>query len=71
MKQVVLKIPDSKYLAFINFVKSKFSDIQIKEKDDNEYIVKEESNDETLFLSEKTLSEDWLSGEDSRWDKVL
>ncbi len=32
MKQVILNIPDNKYLAFISFVKSKFADIQIKEK---------------------------------------
>jgi hypothetical protein len=32
MKKVVLNIPDNKYLAFINHVRSKFTDIQIKEK---------------------------------------
>lgn len=29
MKQVVINIPDNKYLDFINHIRSKFSDIQI------------------------------------------
>jgi hypothetical protein len=32
MKQVVLNIPDNKYHAFINFIKRKITDIQIREK---------------------------------------
>ena len=72
MKQVVLNIPDNKYLDFINHLKSKFADIQIKEnktKDIN--LIEEDSFYETMLLSEKSLAEDWLSGEDERWDEVL
>ena len=61
MKQVVLNIPDNKYLAFINHVKSKFTYIQIEE----------DSTYETMLLSEKSLAEDWLSDEDNKWDEVL
>ncbi len=72
MKRVVLNIPDNKYLAFINYIKSKFTDIQIEDKnvktkkgtDDN-------SSYEIMLLSEKSLAEDWLSDEDCRWDEVL
>ncbi|MFP4026140.1 MAG: hypothetical protein ACLFVR_16585 [Thiohalospira sp.] len=72
MKQVVLNIPDNKYLAFISHVKSKFSDIQIKEKKSNtKDITEEDSTYETMLLSEKSLAEDWLSDEDNRWDEVL
>jgi len=72
MKQVVLNIPDNKYIAFINHVKSKFADIQIKEKKSKiKEVVKEDSAYETMLLSEKSLAEDWLSDEDNRWDKVL
>jgi hypothetical protein len=74
MKQVVLNIPDSKYLAFINHVKSKFADIQIKEKKSRakeEITEEEDSPYETMLLSENSLAEDWLSDEDNRWDEVL
>jgi hypothetical protein len=73
MKQVVLNIPDNKYLAFINHIKSKFADIQIKEKKSKtkEEVTEEDSTYETMLLSEKSLAEDWLSDEDNRWDEVL
>jgi len=31
----------------------------------------EDDSHDTLLLSEKSLAEDWLSKEDSRWDKLL
>ncbi len=73
MKQVILSIPDNKYLAFINHVRSKFTDIQIKEKKSKakENIIEKDSTYETMLLSEKSLAEDWLSDEDNRWDEVL
>ena len=72
MKQVVLNIPDNKYLAFIKHIKSKFADIQIKEKKSiAKNVIKEDSTYETMLLSEKSLSEDWLADEDNRWDEVL
>ena len=71
MKQVILNIPDNKYLAFISHIKSKFADIQIKEKKTNKDGTEEDSTYETMLLSEKNLAEDWLSDEDNRWDEVL
>lgn len=73
MRQVVLNIPDNKYLAFIKHMKSKFADIQIKEKKSkvNEDMIIEDSDYEIMVLSEKSLAEDWLSDEDKRWDDVL
>ena len=72
MKQVVLHIPDNMYLAFINHVRSKFADIQIKEKKSKaQGVIEEDSTYETMLLSEKSLAEDWLSDEDNRWDEVL
>jgi predicted transport protein len=73
MRQIVLNIPDNKYLAFIKHIKSKFADIQIKEKKlkVNEDMIKEDSDYEIMVLSEKSLAEDWLSDEDKRWDNVL
>jgi hypothetical protein len=72
MKQVVLNIPDNKYLAFIDHVRSKFADIQIKEKKSKiKEGIKKDSTWETMILSEKSLSEDWLADEDNRWDEVL
>lgn len=72
MKQLVINIPDHKYLAFIKHVKSKFSDIQIKEKKSKyKDIPEEDSTYETMLLSENSLAEDWLSDEDNRWDEVL
>ena len=72
MKQVVLNIPDNKYLAFIDHVRSKFTDIQIKEKKSKiKGGIKKDSTWETMILSEKSLSEDWLADEDNRWDEVL
>ena len=73
MKKVILNVPDNKYLAFIRLLKSKFADIQIKEKksktlkDINEY----DDAYEIMLLSEENLAEDWLSDEDNRWDEVL
>lgn len=73
MKQVVLNIPDNKYLDFISHVKSKFADIQIREKKSKtkENIIEEDSTFETMLLSENSLAKDWLSEEDNRWDEVL
>jgi hypothetical protein len=72
MKQVILNIPDNKYLAFISHIKSKFADIQIKEKNSKTIdVIQEDSTYETMLLSEKGLAEDWLSDEDNRWDEVL
>jgi hypothetical protein len=72
MKQVVLNIPDNKYLAFISHIKSKFADIQIKEKKSKtKEVIEEDSTYETMLLSEKNLAKDWLSDEDNRWDEVL
>ena len=72
MKQIVIDIPDNKYLDFINFIKGKFTDIQIKENKPKIKEVNEEgSTYETMLLSEKSLAEDWLSDEDNRWDDVL
>lgn len=72
MKQVVLNIPDNKYLAFISHIKSKFVDIQIKERKlTSKEAIEEENTYETMLLSEKSLAEDWLSDEDNRWDEVL
>jgi hypothetical protein len=73
MRQVVLNIPDNKYLAFIKHIKSKFADIQIKEKKSkvNEDMIIEDNNYEIMVLSEKSLAEDWLSEEDNMWDNVL
>ena len=72
MKQVVLYIPDNKYLAFINHVRSKFTDIRIKEKKSiTKDGIEEDSTYETMLLSEESLAEDWLSDEDNRWDEVL
>lgn len=72
MKQVVIDIPDNKYIAFINHVKSKFADIQIKEKKSKiKEDFKEDSTYDTMLFSEKSLAEDWISDEDNRWDEVL
>ena len=73
MKQVILNIPDNKYLAFISHVKSQFTDIQIKEKKSKakKDTIEDDSTYETMLLSEKSLAEDWLSDEDNRWDEVL
>lgn len=69
MKQVVLSIPDKKYAAFISLIKRKFEDVLIKELSSGESMVMEEEGVyETSLLSEKALSEDWLSEEDNRWD---
>jgi hypothetical protein len=74
MKKIVLNIPDDKYFAVIRYIKSKFSDIHIEEKESmrGKYKVEEEDNTtETLLLSEKSLAEDWLSDDDSRWDELF
>ena len=74
MKQIIISIPDNKYLAFIEHIKTRFSEIQIDEKRE---VIKRKRNAEeddfydTLLLSEKSLEEDWLSKEDSRWDELL
>jgi len=74
MKQIVLNIPDNKYLAFIEHIKNRFADIQIKEKKSTTKTKKEIDEDSawgTMLLSEKSLAKDWLSEEDNRWDEVL
>jgi hypothetical protein len=72
MKQLILNIPDHKYTAFINLIKSKFSDIQIKSTYNQISEVQEnEGVYEISLLSEKSLAEDWLSEKDERWDEVL
>ena len=74
MKEIVLNIPDNKYLAFINLIKSKFTDIQIKERKSAPHkkkMYQKDSTFEMMFLSEKSLAEDWFSDEDNRWDEVL
>lgn len=73
MRQLVINIPENKYIAFIKHIKSKFADIQIKEKKSktNEDVNTEDTDYEIMLLSEKSLAEDWLSDEDSRWDNVL
>ena len=73
MKQVIITIPDNKYLAFLKHVKTKFSDIQITEKKRSQKkdMVEEDSFSETMLLFERSLAEDWLSDEDNRWDEVL
>ena len=72
MKEVTIKIPDKKYLAFIKYIKSKFTDIQIEEKNKkyNELTGDDDTYD-NMLLSGKSLAEDWLSNEDNRWDEVL
>jgi hypothetical protein len=69
MKQVILNIPDNKYLAFISHIKSKFADIQIKEKKSKTKDgIEEDSTYETMLLSEKSLAKDWLlPEEDEAW----
>jgi len=71
VKQVELIIPDNKYQAFINLLKSNFTDIQIKEKKSIREVAEEDSAYDTMLLSEKSLSEDWMTDEDNRWDEVL
>jgi hypothetical protein len=72
MKQLILNIPDHKYTSFINLIKSKFSDIQIKSTYNQTSEVQEnEGVYEISILSEKSLAEDWLSEEDERWGKVF
>ncbi|OFY95356.1 MAG: hypothetical protein A2491_21465 [Bacteroidetes bacterium RIFOXYC12_FULL_35_7] len=51
------------FLKSINFVKS----IEPKKNKRNP----KTDIDEVTLLSENTLSEEWLSDEDNRWDKVL
>jgi len=72
MIKIILNVPDKEYSRFIDHIKRKFSNIQIKEKNssDNSY-TEEEITNETSLLSEKSLAEDWLSDEDNRWDEVL
>jgi len=73
MKQVVITIPDNKYLAFINHIKSRFADIEIRDRKlkDEESLMEDDNDRGTILLSEKSLAEDWLSDEDNRWDQVL
>ena len=67
MKQVVLNIPDNKYLDFIKHLKNNFTDIQIKEKS-KEDSIDEGSAYETMLLSENSLAKDWLlPEEDEAW----
>jgi hypothetical protein len=73
MRQVVLNIPDNKYFAFIKHIKSKFTDVQIKEKKPmgKEDLILDDNDNEIMLFSEKSLAEDWLSDEENRWDNVL
>ena len=51
------------FLKNVNFIKS------IKYQDEKGH---EDLNiDEVTLMSEQALSEDWLSDEDNRWDKLL
>ena len=51
------------FLKNVNFIKS------IKPQDEKGH---EDLNiDEVTLMSEQALSEDWLSDEDDRWDKLL
>ena len=70
MKQLILNIPDSLYNTVLKLLKSRFSDIQIKEETtENTNIISDvEGAYETMLLSEDTLSKDWLSKEeDEAW----
>lgn len=70
MRQLVLNIPDNKYFPFLKYLRSKFSDIQIKENHTkvNNEVWEEESAYETMLLSEENLAKDWLSPEeDEAW----
>lgn len=71
MKQVIINIPDNKYLAFINHIKSRFTDIQIEDSNTKRDYIEDDSTYDNMLLSEKSLEEDWLSDEDNRWDEVL
>lgn len=71
MKQVIINIPDNKYLEFINHIKSRFTDIQIEVSNTKRDYIEDDSTYENMLLSEKSLEEDWLSDEDNRWDEVL
>ena len=72
MIKVTLHIPDKEYNKFIDHIKRKFSNIQIKEKKSSaELDTEDEVVNEPSLLSEKSLSEDWLSDEDNKWDEVL
>ncbi len=51
------------FLKNVNFIKS------IKPRKEKGDKVSE--IDEVTLMSEKALSEDWLSEEDNRWDKIL
>lgn len=69
-KQFVITIDDKvsvdfvlDFLKNINFIKS----IRPHKKNGT----KDSQTDEITLLSEKTLMEDWLSEEDTRWDQVL
>ncbi len=74
MRQVVINIPEKKYPAFIDHIKSRFADISIKEQGSTS---KKKGTplrklpSESSLLSEISLSEDWLSDDDNRWDDVL
>lgn len=71
MRQLVINIPDDKYHAFIDYVKSKFTDIQIKENKIYRQLGADDSTLEIMLLAEKSLAEEWLSDEDNRWDDKL
>lgn len=51
------------FLKNVNFIKS----VKPRKKKGE----KASDIDEVTIMSEQTLSEDWLSEEDDRWDKVL
>jgi hypothetical protein len=68
MRQLVINIPDDKYHAFIDYVKSNFTEIQIKENKIYREFITDDSTLEIMLLAERSLAEDWLSDEDKRWD---
>ena len=74
MKQITIGIPENIYLSFIDHIKRKFANIQIKEHHStskSNRIIDYNDSMEISLLSEDSLAEDWLTDEDNRWDKVL
>jgi hypothetical protein len=68
--QFVITIDNKVSMDFVmNFLKSISF---VKSIEPRKHKRKSKTNiDEVTLLAEKTLSEDWLSDEDNRWDKVL
>ena len=74
MKQIVINIPENIYSSFIDHIKRKFANIQIKEHQStlkSKSTIDYNNSMEISLLSEDSLAEDWLTDEDNRWDKVL